>query len=87
MDTRTEATTGSVAVMVAGAVIWFVHVFVCEGDFFVDVESVWVEEFGVGIVVFVVVEAPDIDDQGCAFGEEFSINPFIYSIYRQSWHT
>ena len=65
MDASTKAATGAVAVVVAGVVVRFVHVFVCEGHraFVGGVETVWVECFWVGVVGFVVVEAPDVDNE------------------------
>lgn len=80
MDACTEATTGAVTVVVAGVVVLFVHVFVGKRDLFlIVVEALWVEDLGVTVVIFVVVEAPDIEDESCAFGEEATVDPFIYS--------
>lgn len=82
MDASTKAATGALAVVVAGVVVCFDHVFVYEGHraFLGGVETVWVEHFGFWVVIFVVVEAPDVDNESCAFGEEVAVYPFIYTI-------
>ena len=38
---------------------------------------IWIEDVGVRVIGFVMVEAPDVDDDNGAFRDIFAVNPIV----------
>ncbi len=75
MYTRADATSGTVAVVVTSFVVRSCGKFWGEGCDVLVV--IWIEDVGVRVVGLIMVEAPDVDDDNGAFGDEFAVDPII----------
>lgn len=73
-DSSTRAVAGMISLFtVAGRVI--------RGEFGVLSEAFGNERSGVGVVLRVHVHAPGVDYNYAAFGQEFAVDPVVWSVF------